>query len=164
MDESCHTCEHVASHICMSNVTHVACGRIVCRDSLNVFLDPFIPVTWLICTCAVTYLHVWHGSHDACTCHMCYMRNVDESCNTRGMTHSWHGTDHWYVWHDSWMCVCVTRLVDTCDLPHSCVWHDSFMCVTWLIHVCDMTRSYVYYDTFAGWQDARHVGSCICVT
>ena len=26
-------------------------------------------------------------------------------------------------------------------MTHSCVWHDSFMCVTWLIHVCDMTHS-----------------------
>jgi len=30
-----------------------------------------------------------------------------------------------------------------CDMTHSCVWHDSFICVTWLIHMCDMTNSYV---------------------
>ena len=129
----------------------------MCRDSLNVCRDPFIPVTWLIYTCAVTYLHEWHGSHDASTCHMCHVRNVDESWNTRGMTHSWHGTDHWYVWHDSWMCVCVTHLVDTCDMTHSCVWHDSFMCVTWLVHMCTMTRLQAN-------KMQRHVGSCICVT
>jgi len=29
-------------------------------------------------------------------------------------------------------------------MTHSCVWHDSFMCVTWLIHVCDMTYSCVW--------------------
>ena len=25
-----------------------------------------------------------------------------------------------------------------CDMTHSCVWHDSFKCVTWLISVCGM--------------------------
>ena len=25
-------------------------------------------------------------------------------------------------------------------MTHSCVWHDSFICVAWLIHMCDMTR------------------------
>jgi len=32
-----------------------------------------------------------------------------------------------------------------CDMTHSCVWHDSFICVTWLIHMCDVTHSYVRY-------------------
>jgi len=32
-------------------------------------------------------------------------------------------------------------------MTHSCVWHDSFMCVTWLIHVCDMTHSCVWHDS-----------------
>ena len=26
-------------------------------------------------------------------------------------------------------------------MTHSCVWHDSFICVRWLIHACDMTHS-----------------------
>ena len=33
-----------------------------------------------------------------------------------------------YVWHAS-------EPIDMCDMTHSCVWHDSFTCVTWLIHV-----------------------------
>ena len=28
----------------------------------------------------------------------------------------------------------------------SCVWHDGFMCVTWLLHTCGMTHSYVGDD------------------
>jgi len=35
-----------------------------------------------------------------------------------------------------------------CDMTHSCVWHDSFVCVTWLILVCDMTHSCVQHDAF----------------
>jgi len=46
------------------------------------------------------------------------------------------------VWHESFMCV--TCLIHVCDMTPLCVWHDSFMCVTWLIHVCDMTHSYVW--------------------
>ena len=53
----------------------------------------------------------------------------------------------------------VTWLIHTCDMTHSCVWHDSFIRVTWRIHmcdmtpftcfhICDMTHSYVWHDSF----------------
>ena len=71
---------------------------------------------------------------------------------------------HSYVWHDSFICACVTWLIHTCtcDVTHSYVyaWHDSFVCVrvAWLIHMCmrDMTHScvYVWHDSFI----------CVCVT
>jgi len=35
-----------------------------------------------------------------------------------------------------------------CDMAHSCVWHDAFVCVTWLIRMCDVTHSYVWHDSF----------------
>jgi len=62
------------------------------------------------------------------------------------------------VWHDSF--IRVTWLIHTCDMTlvyvrdmtHSYVWYDSFICVTWLFHTGDMTLSY-------GWHD-----SCIRVT
>jgi hypothetical protein len=53
---------------------------------------------------------------------------------------------HSCVWHDSF--ICVTRLIHMCDMIHWCVWHVSFISVTWLIHVCDMTDSYVWHDWF----------------
>jgi len=60
---------------------------------------------------------------------------------------------HSCVWHDSFMCV--TWLIHVCDMTHamcdmthSCAWHDSVKCVTWLSHVCDMTHSYVWHDSF----------------
>jgi len=40
-------------------------------------------------------------------------------------------------------------LYATCliDVSHSCVQHDSFTCVTWLIHMCDMTHSHVLHHS-----------------
>jgi len=52
---------------------------------------------------------------------------------------------HSYVWH-AWF-ICVTWLIQMCDMTHSYVWQDSFMCVTWLIHMRDMSHSYVQYDS-----------------
>ena len=45
-----------------------------------------------------------------------------------------------YVCHDS--CICVTRLIHTCDMNHAYVWHDSCLCMTWLIQMCAMTHLY----------------------
>jgi len=51
--------------------------------------------------------------------------------------------------------MCATWLIYRCDRTHSCVWHDSFVCVPWLIHTCrhdsftrvDMTHAYVRHDS-----------------
>jgi len=40
------------------------------------------------------------------------------------------------------------------DMTHGCVWHDSFICVTCLIHMCDMTHSYVWHDS--SFRDVTH--------
>ena len=57
----------------------------------------------------------------------------------------------WYVYRDSFKCVtclimCVTWLIQMCEMTHSnvwhassCVWHDSFICMPWLIHMYTMT-------------------------
>jgi len=52
---------------------------------------------------------------------------------------------HSFVWHDSFMCVCVCVSVMHRS-PSRCihVWRDSVICVTWLIHLCDVTHSCVY--------------------
>jgi len=36
-------------------------------------------------------------------------------------------------------------LVDMYAMPHSYMWHASFIHVTWLIHTCDMTHSYMWH-------------------
>jgi len=33
-------------------------------------------------------------------------------------------------------------------MTHACVWHDSCMCVTWLMHVCDMTHACVWREVY----------------
>jgi len=39
-----------------------------------------------------------------------------------------------------------------CNMTHSCVWHGSFICVTWLIHMRDMAHS----DIPANCMNTRH--------
>jgi len=34
------------------------------------------------------------------------------------------------------------------DMPHSYVWHNSFIWGIWFIHKCDMTHPYVWYELF----------------
>ena len=50
------------------------------------------------------------------------------------------------VCHDSF--ICVPWLLQMCDMTHSHVWHGSFTCVTWLIHMCYMAHSHVWHDSF----------------
>ena len=79
-------------------------------------------------------------------------------CATR-IIHTCDMTNSW-VWHDpfTW-----------CGMAHSLVWHDSFICVTWLIHLCDLcdiTFWHVGHDSFTymTWHiymcdvDHSHVG------
>jgi len=40
-----------------------------------------------------------------------------------------------------------TWLIDTCDMTHSYVRHDSSIHATWLIYSCDMTHSYERHDS-----------------
>jgi len=53
---------------------------------------------------------------------------------------------HSYVWHASF--ICVTWLIYVCDMPHSYVWHAPFICVMLLTHMRDGTQSHVWHDSF----------------
>ena len=63
------------------------------------------------------------------------------------------------VWHDSF--ICVTWLLHMCNMTPWYVWHDSFICVTWLIHTCEMTHSYLWHEALLSL--VRH-DSPVCVT
>jgi len=59
-------------------------------------------------------------------------------------------------------CTCVT-LCAMCAMTHPCVWLDSFICVTWLIHMCDMTSPHVWHASFTVWLDlSTRVAWLIC--
>ena len=58
-----------------------------------------------------------------------------------------YGMTHSCVWHDWFMCV--TWLIHVCDMTHLCAWCDWFMCVTWLMHVYDEIHSCVWLVTNA---------------
>ena len=55
----------------------------------------------------------------------------------RVVSHTWV----WCVWLDSLMCV--TWLIHKCDLSHSWVWHDTFRSHLWIKHVTRMSRTWV---------------------
>ena len=145
MNESCHTYEWVMSHIWMSHVTHM-------NESRHTY-------EWVMS-------HIWMS-------HVTYM---NESCHTSGSpSHQppiaarlscfldrWHALlqyvirllhtcdmTHSHVWHDSF--ICVTWLIRIYEIPPSCFldrWHDSFSCVIRLIHMCDVTHAHVCHDSF----------------
>jgi len=107
--------------------------------------------------------------HDSCICATWFITGMLASCNDssymRGvrhdsfmweiwvcaMTHSWCAMTHSCVRHVSPQerSHCATTLVICVvwDITHSCVCHDSFMRVPWLIHACAMTHSYVCHDS-----------------
>jgi len=95
--------------------------------------------TWLMSTCARTYLDVWHDSF-ICVTWLC-VTSLIHSCE-RWLISTFDRTRS-YLWHDSFKCV--TWLTHMCDLTHSSVWHDSFQRVTWLVHTSDMPRSYMWH-------------------
>jgi len=95
----------------------------------------------------MTLLFVWH---DSFICVICFT-------HLRDVTHPFEGRDSpiWGTWlnttlvhavdqacarYGSLTCVlhdwfmCVAWLIHVCDMAHSCVWRDSIICVTWLIH------------------------------
>jgi len=109
---------------------------------------------------------------DSCICvlHLLQIHVCD-------MTHSqvWQPLRS-YVWHDTfiWMarlfihmcdgsfiCVtrhiqCVTRIIHICDLTHSCVRHDSFIGVTWLMYMIVMT----HLIDFRNWRHWKTICCC----
>ena len=142
-----------------SGETQAAIKTLV-RLSLQVF---FACVTWLIKTCALTHLYVWHDSFicaawliHTCDMTLLYSLVLGSYTQTHKRESSFNSLildeihmrelTYLHVWLESY--ICVTWLIRMCDMTHSYVWHDSFICVTWLIHMCDMTHSYMWHDSF----------------
>jgi len=174
IDKSCVTyrwvmyvCDMIYTKTLIPNSFLQASHSYVCHDSS-------IYVTWLIHVCDVECKDSEYDLSHICVTHM------NESCCIPRQTGkrrlwAWHShlsdvtlvkhirirvflvcdmstpqvcdmVSNSCVWHDSF--ISVTWLTYMCDMTHSCVWCDSFICVIWLIHMCAMTRSYVWYDSF----------------
>jgi len=91
-------------------------------------------------SCHNTGIYAW-DIHASCFSVNAYSISTHiEWCYTASMlvwchTHQESGC----VWHDSWMCV--TWRMGMCDMTHGCVWHDSWICVTWLMNSATLHTS-----------------------
>jgi len=122
-----HVCDMTHSYVCIMNYSYTTHSfirlwlSVTSRSTPNirvpfacVWHDSLMCVTWLILVCDLTHSYV------------CDMK-------------------HWYMTHS---CICLwlrwrhallqtyVCLLHVCDMTRSCVWHDSFLYVTWLTHMC----------------------------
>ena len=123
MDESCHMYEGVMSHVWISHVTHIKCS-------------------W----CAHTNVVLWVISR-------IWMRHVTHMNQSRH-THEWVMSQRWSAadvhTHMILYASYHTHTI-TCD-SFVCVWHGSFVCVTWCMHISRI--QYHFYESY-------HIYACV---
>jgi len=156
-------CDMTHSYVYMIHDDY--CGHLRSHGRWCVWHDAFACVTWLIYLCDMSSLYVWH---DAFICavgliHVCDMThaNVYTWRLLRVPAQLWAmvcvlqcvavicnelqcGTVS--CSELQWVVVCCrscsvlpsVMIAVMCATTHSCVCHDSFMCVPWLIRMCDM--------------------------
>ena len=91
-----------------------------------------------------THAYEWVTSHSLIWMSHITLTHMNESHHT-----------HSYEWVTSHSFIGMSRVTHMNEththvihaMTHSCVCHDSFMCVPWLIHVCAMTHSFVWLDS-----------------
>jgi len=146
MNESCHTCAYVMSHMWMSRVTRVTMSCHTCK--LQARKERCLSITSQdLRECA-----------DATATTTSSKRSLVGLPGKHRMTHpsnmlntEWHMRVTWlsYVTRLFQMCDMIPSYVwHVCDMVPLYVWHDSFNWLTWLFHVCDMTLSYLKHDSF----------------
>jgi len=166
-DESCHTHGWVMSHIWMSHVTHMdeSCHTYGGVMS-HIWMSPVTHMDESCHTYGWVMSHIWmsHVTHMDESCHtygwvmsqiyMSHVTHMNKSCCAyESVSNLCHDT----ICHDTHMkligirnmCVmtyescCAYKVPCDTMLSMTCLWHDSFMSRTWLIHVYDMTHPYV---------------------
>jgi len=126
-----------------SQVWHDSCACSLLISGIRVY-DSLICVTCLVHKCDMTHVHVFDMTR-SCVGHdspICIWHTSTYHGWALGSSQAYVCMTQSYVWHTSFLCV--TRLMHTCDTPHSSVWHDSFISETWLMHMCNMTRLFVW--------------------
>jgi len=114
-----------------------------------VWHDSFICVTWLIHACDMTHSYVCHDSSYVFVWHAGGMSHINDYTYVYIKKKCIYVYIYIYIyihtnmtreWVHTYEFICVTWLIQMCDMTHSCVWRDAFVCVSWLIHVwlCDM--------------------------
>jgi len=120
----------------------------------NVWHDSFICVTWLIQMCDMTHSYVWHDPFICMTrltqmCDTTHSQSYVWQSATLGVTHI-HICVTLYVWHTSTLCV--TLYVWHTSTFVTCLFHTArrkeFIPVTRLIHTCEIIHSYMWHDSF----------------
>jgi len=99
-------------------------------DDFPLWHDSFTCATWLLHMCDMTHPFVSRCSF-ICFTRLTYMKII---FNTNA---------HW--------------IRSLRRLPPACVWHDSFICVTWLMHTCDMTQHDSFSDRLIHVRDMTHL-------
>jgi len=145
------SCKCVTWLIHLCNMRHDLCTRVT---------RLIIWVTCRIHVCDMTYAYVRHDSlmRDRLWMYAIWRNHVWVMSRTHGIHESCHEL--------------MVYVMNVCVTAHACLWHDSSVCVTWLIHVRVMTHSSVWrascmhvsrlihvYDTSHSflWRDSFHV-------
>ena len=154
---------HVCETMCVCNVTH----SYVWHDSFVGWNRQgsgiFLVGVWLISRCVFGYdcsirltLHTDTYTQTHIQTHMNTHTHTHTNTHTHTHTHTHtyththtHTHTHTYAhtytyrqgsgnrWH-----------LRSRYAAHSCVWHDSFKCVAWLMYMCAMTHSYICADAW----------------
>ena len=152
---------YIYKHLCIYIHTHI-----------HMYMYTYVYIYMYTSIYIYIYVHIY-------TCMRTCMRILKDS--SRKSSKCWRD-HHLHLWASlrARACVCrttasppafisVTGLIHTGDMAHSCVWHDSFIrvtwllhtwvrsttaflpafiCVTWLVHTHDMNLLYVWHDFF----------------
>jgi len=146
------SCGHVGDFFLFIYVWLNVCMHIAC-------LIYIVYVTWLMYKGVTWRIHLrdMTYSYHRFTCvtwliHICMTRRI-HSC---GVTHSYHTfmrvtcsfiyvtMPHSHIWHGTF--ICVTRLSYLREMSHLHVWHDSFMRTPYL-EICTISRDMVWHDS-----------------
>jgi len=144
-----------------TRVTCVPCLIDMCTVThSHVYHDSFTCVIWLIDMCTMTHQHVCYMSH-SCVWHVSWVAVCCSMCNVLQCV---------AVCCSVLQCVAVCVMccsvlqmmvqnlegdmthLHVCYVSHSCVWHVSFMCVTWALDMSIMSPIRTHAtDKIKGW-------------